>query len=381
MDKAGALETLLPMVQPAELWKESGRWNDYGPELLRFQDRHKRDFCLGPTHEEVITNIVKNDIRSYRQLPLNLYQIQTKFRDEIRPRFGLMRGREFIMKDAYSFDIDEQAMQDVYDKMYQAYCNIFDRLGLNYSAVEADNGSIGGNSSHEFHVLADSGEDDIAYNKALNYAANIEKVPAPLPTTTRADASQIPVYADHSVIVMSDFICGANVSGKHYTGANWERDAKTPSAADIREVVDGELCPGATNGETISICKGIEVGHIFQLGQKYSQSIDAYCSDESGEKVHYHMGCYGVGVSRIVAAAIEQNNDENGITWPEAMAPFDITIITIGYHKSELVKATADKMYADLQAKGYDVLLDDRNERPGIMFKDMELIGIPHHII
>eukprot|EP00095_Tigriopus_kingsejongensis_P000896 maker-scaffold258_size234804-snap-gene-0.0 protein:Tk00896 transcript:maker-scaffold258_size234804-snap-gene-0.0-mRNA-1 annotation:"hypothetical protein D910_00971" len=320
MDKAGALETLLPMVQPSELWKESGRWNDYGPELLRFQDRHKRDFCLGPTHEEVITNIVKNDIRSYRQLPLNLYQIQTKFRDEIRPRFGLMRGREFIMKDAYSFDIDEQAMQAVYDKMFQAYCNIFDRLGLDYSAVEADNGSIGGNSSHEFHVLADS-------------------------------------------------------------GANWERDGQTPTAVDIREVVDGELCPGATNGETISVCKGIEVGHIFQLGQKYSQSIDAYCSDESGEKVHYHMGCYGVGVSRIVAAAVEQNHDENGIKWPEAMAPFDITIITIGYHKSEKVKAAADTLYEDLQAKGYDVLLDDRNERPGIMFKDMELIGIPHHII
>ena len=471
MDRAGALEVLMPTVQPAELWQDSGRWNDYGPELLRMKDRHNRDFCLGPTHEEVITTMVKNDVQSYKELPLNLYQIQTKFRDEIRPRFGLMRGREFTMKDAYSFDIDEDSMQVVYDKMFEAYHNIFKRLDLEFCCVEADNGSIGGNSSHEFHVLASSGEDNIAFCKELDFAANVEmialspidktrseptesmtKVETPnvhtideLSTFCKVDASKtiktiivqgeespiallvrgdhklnevkaekipgvvvplafadtptvvkhtetepgsvgpiglsIPVYADHSVMVMSDFVCGANESDQHYTGANWERDTALPLPFDLREAQDGDLCPIGSRGETISIAKGIEVGHIFQLGQKYSKAMDAHCLDSNGKKVHYHMGCYGVGVSRVVAAAIEQNHDENGIIWPESIAPFQVAIVTIGYQKSELVKETADKLYNELIEQGYDVLLDDRKERPGIMFKDMELIGIPHQFV
>ena len=470
MDKSGALEVLLPGVQPAELWQESGRWEDYGPELLRLKDRHKREFCLGPTHEEVITTLVKNEIRSYRQLPLNLYQIQTKFRDEVRPRFGIMRGREFIMKDAYSFDVTKQGLQKAYDIMYQAYERIFTRLGLEFSAVEADTGTIGGSSSHEFHVLADSGEDDIAFCKALNFAANVETIDLPAPGEARAQAREkmvevdtpgvktieqlatalnipasqtvktlivkgkdglvalvvrgdhelnsvkaealenvispiafasqeeikqaigtepgsigpvglnLPMVIDQSVAVMTDFVCGANKPDKHLTGVNWERDLPVPKIADLRQAQQGDPCPGAKNGETISIRRGIEVGHVFQLGRKYSRAMNAYCLNEQGEKVLLYMGCYGIGVSRIVAAAIEQNHDEAGIIWPEAIAPFSVCIVTIGYNRSEKVKHAADNLYQQLVELGIEVLLDDRNERPGVLFSDMELIGIPHRI-
>ena len=470
MNNSGALELLMPGVQPAELWRESGRWEDYGPELLRFKDRHQREFCLGPTHEEVITTIVKNEIRSYRQLPLNLYQIQTKFRDEVRPRFGIMRGREFIMKDAYSFDVTKEGLQTAYDLMYQAYERIFTRLGLEFSAVEADTGTIGGSSSHEFHVLADSGEDDIAFCKALNFAANVETIALSAPDQTRQAASMpltlvdtpgvktidqlcqamnveasqtvktlivkgtqglvalvirgdhelnsvkaealdsvlspiafashkeikqalgtepgsigprnlnLPIVIDHSVAVMSDFVCGANEADKHYTGVNFERDLVLPDIADLRQAQQGDLCPGAENGETISIRRGIEVGHVFQLGRKYSRAMNAYCLNEQGEKTLLFMGCYGVGVSRIVAAAIEQNNDERGIIWPQAIAPFDVCIVAIGYNRSEKVKQVSEALYQQLQGEGIDVLLDNRNERPGVLFSDMELIGIPHRI-
>ncbi len=470
MNNSGALEVLLPGVQPAELWQQSGRWEDYGPELLRLKDRHKRDFCLGPTHEEVITEIVKNEVRSYRQLPLNLYQIQTKFRDEVRPRFGIMRGREFIMKDAYSFDVSKEGLQKAYDIMYQAYEKIFTRLGLEFSIVEADNGAIGGSSSHEFHVLADSGEDDIAFCKELDFAANVETITLPMPTESRAaptedmtlvdtpgaktidqlteslqvKASQtvktlivkgtdglvalilrgdhelnsvkaeaveniispisfasqeevkaaigtepgsigpvglnIPIIIDQSVAVMSDFICGANQQEKHLTGVNWERDLPLPQAADLRQAQCGDPCPGATKGETISIRRGIEVGHVFQLGRKYSRSMNAYCLNEQGEKTLLFMGCYGIGVSRIVAAAIEQNHDQRGIIWPQALAPFSVCIVAISYNRSEKVKSAADQLYQKLQDCGIEVLLDNRNERPGVLFSDMELIGIPHRI-
>ena len=470
MDKSGALELLLPGVQPAELWQESGRWQDYGPELLRLKDRHQRDFCLGPTHEEVITSIVKNEIRSYRQLPLNLYQIQTKFRDEIRPRFGIMRGREFIMKDAYSFDVSEENSKLAYDKMYKAYERIFDRLGLDHSAVEADTGSIGGSSSHEFHVLADSGEDNIAFCKALKFAANVETVALPAPGQERPAAAEsmssvdtvdvktieqlcdmldvpssktvktlivkgteglialvvrgdhelnavkaealenvaipisfasqkdimtvigtetgsigpvgleIPVIVDHSVAEMSDFICGANKKDKHLRGVNWERDLPLPQTADLRQAQDGDLCPGAENGETLTIRRGIEVGHVFALGRKYSRAMNAYCTNESGEKTLLFMGCYGIGVSRIVAAAIEQNNDDKGIIWPESLAPFKVCIVAIGYNRSDKVKQASETLYQQLSDSGVDVLLDNRNERPGVLFSDMELIGIPHRI-
>lgn len=470
MDNAGALELLLPAVQPAELWQESGRWQDYGPELLRIKDRHQRDFCLGPTHEEVITSIVKNEIRSYRQLPLNLYQIQTKFRDEVRPRFGIMRGREFIMKDAYSFDVSEENAKHAYDKMYKAYEKIFDRLGLDYSAVEADTGSIGGSSSHEFHVLADSGEDKIAFCKAANFAANVETIelpapeqqrPAPSETMTTVDTKgvktieqlaeklaipasrtlktlivkgnnglvalvirgdhelnavkaealdnvstpisfansrdildvigthtgsigpvglNIPIVIDHSVAVMSDFVCGANQKDKHLKGVNWERDLPMAQTADLRQAQDGDHCPVGKNSETLTIRRGIEVGHVFQLGRKYSRAMNAFCTNEEGEKTLLFMGCYGIGVSRIVAAAIEQNNDEHGIIWPESIAPFKVCIVSIGYNRSEKVRQTSEKLYQQLTRTGIEVLLDNRNERPGVLFSDMELIGIPHRI-
>lgn len=470
MDQSAAMEVLLPAVQPADLWQESGRWNDYGPELLRFVDRHKRDFCYGPTHEEVITQLVKNDIRSYKQLPVNFYQIQTKFRDEIRPRFGLMRGREFIMKDAYSFDIDADAMKRSYQIMRDAYVRIFDRLNLEYCMVDADSGSIGGSSSQEFHVLADSGEDDIAFCHSLNYAANVELVPAGKPQAQCDSAQQemtkvatpnvhtmdqlaqffdvdltktvktlivqghkspialvlrgdhqlnavkaekiegviapltmatddqikqatgseagsigpvglnIPVYVDHSASVLSDFIGGANESGYHLTGINWQRDTTFTQSVDLRQVIEGDLCPEGSNGETITIRKGIEVGHIFELGQKYSAAMDATCLDSNGKAIQLYMGCYGIGVSRIVAASIEQNNDDAGIIWPESIAPFHVVIIPIGYQKSDLIKKTADDLYQQLSDQGIEVLLDDRDERPGVMFKDMELIGIPHTI-
>ena len=470
MDNAGALELLLPGVQPAELWQESGRWQDYGPELLRMKDRHDRDFCLGPTHEEVITSIVKNEIRSYRQLPLNMYQIQTKFRDEVRPRFGIMRGREFIMKDAYSFDVSEQDSKLAYDKMYKAYERIFNRLGLDYSAVEADTGSIGGSSSHEFHVLADSGEDDIAFCKALNFAANVETIALPATQKQRPAATQtmemvdtagvktiaqlsekldvpasetvktlivngteglvavvvrgdhelnavkaealdqvsipisfasekdiktvigaasgslgpvglkIPVIIDYSVAIMADFVCGANQKDKHLTGVNWERDLPLAQTADLRQAQQGDLCPGAENGETLSIRRGIEVGHVFQLGRKYSRAMNAYCTNDEGENTLLFMGCYGIGVSRIVAAAIEQNNDERGIIWPESLAPFKVAIVAIGYNRSENVKQASESLYDALTEAGIEVLLDNRNERPGVLFSDMELIGIPHRI-
>ncbi len=470
MNNSGALEVLMPGVQPAELWRESGRWEDYGPELLRLNDRHNRDFCLGPTHEEVITTLVKNEIRSYRQLPLNLYQIQTKFRDEVRPRFGIMRGREFIMKDAYSFDVDKEGLQKAYDIMYAAYQKIFTRLGLEFSAVEADNGAIGGSSSHEFHVLADSGEDDIAFCKALEFAANVETVALPPPADSRPEASEpmrevntpdvktieqlatslnvsasqtvktlivkgedglvalvirgdhelnavkaealenvispiafasqdeisreigaepgsigpvglnLPIVIDQSVAVMADFICGANKPEKHLVGVNWERDLPLAEIADLRQALQGDPCPGAQNGETISIRRGIEVGHVFQLGRKYSRSMNAYCLNEHGEKTLLYMGCYGIGVSRIVAAAIEQNHDEAGIIWPESITPFSVCIVAIGYKRSEKVRQAADQLYQQLVDTGVEVLLDDRNERPGVLFSDMELIGIPHRI-
>ena len=462
MDRSGALELLMPGVQPAELWQQSGRWQDYGPELLRLKDRHQRDFCLGPTHEEVVTMIVKNEIRSYRQLPLNLYQIQTKFRDEVRPRFGIMRGREFIMKDAYSFDVSKQGLQNAYDIMYQAYERIFTRLGLEFSAVEADTGTIGGSSSHEFHVLADSGEDDIAFCKSLNFAANVETIAMPAPSQTRAQASQpmklvdtpgvksieqlcdalevaacqtvktlivkgsqglvalvirgdhelnavkaealenvvapisfashdeiekelgtkpgsigpvglkLDIVIDQYVAIMADFICGANQVDKHLTGVNFERDLVVPTIADLKQAEQGDPCPGAKNGETISIRRGIEVGHVFQLGRKYSRAMNAYCLNEQGEKTLLYMGCYGIGVSRIVAAAIEQNNDERGIIWPQSIAPFDICIVAIGYNRSEKVKQVSEDIYQRLRKSGVDVLLDNRNERPGVLFSDME---------
>lgn len=475
MHKAGAQEVLMPMVQPADLWEESGRWEDYGPELLRMQDRHARPFVLGPTHEEVITKLVSYEISSYKQLPLNLFQIQTKFRDEIRPRFGVMRGREFLMKDAYSFHLTEECLQSTYDVMHQAYCNIFDRLGLNYRPVIADTGSIGGDASHEFHVLADSGEDDIAFSDGSDFAANVEKAEALAPTTARQAPSQVlekvatpdvhsieevakffavnpeqtvktllvlgeaeegqeaPVIAlvlrgdhelnevkaekiagiaapitfaneeqiakaagcdagsigpvglniqiivDRSAAVMSDFICGANETGFHYQGANFDRDITEFQVEDIRNVVAGD--PSPCGSGHIEIKRGIEVGHIFQLGKKYADAMNAGVLTESGKHETLHMGCYGIGVSRIVAAAIEQNHDENGIKWPQAIAPYQVAILPMNMHKSHRVSEVANKLYQDLTQAGIDVLFDDRKERPGVMFKDMELIGIPTTIV
>ncbi len=472
MNAAGALEVLMPAIQPAELWQESGRWVQYGPELLRVKDRHDREFCVGPTHEEVITDLARNELNSYKQLPINMYQIQTKFRDEIRPRFGLMRGREFIMKDAYSFHADQASLQETYDRMHQAYCNVFSRLGLNFRPVQADTGSIGGTGSHEFHVLADSGEDDIAFSNVSDYAANIEKaeaiprekargaateemrlvdtpdtktidalvqgfglaiektiktlvvhaaeegklialivrgdhelneikaanlelVASPLQMANEAEIRAaigagpgslgpvnlpIPCIVDRSVALMSDFASGANIEDKHYFGVNWERDLPLPTVADLRNVVAGDPSPDGQG--TLEIKRGIEVGHIFQLGTKYSEAMNCQVLGENGKPVTLTMGCYGIGVSRVVAAAIEQNFDERGIRWNDALAPFQIALVPLRY-ETEQVREATDNLYAELTAAGYEVLLDDRDKKtsPGIKFADMELIGIPHRVV
>ena len=469
MNKSKALEVLMPVAQPAEIWKESKRWEEYGPELLRFKDRHDRDFCLGPTHEEVITKIAKQYLRSYKQLPINLYQIQTKFRDEIRPRFGVMRSREFIMKDAYSFHIDEQSLNETYQVMHQTYCNIFDRIGFDYRSVLADSGTIGGDSSHEFHVLAESGEDAICFSDGSDYAANIERVetlPQGEPKSaekalelvetpgvkTIADVCnllkvepinsiktlivqgndnnlvalvlrgdhelnevkaskidgikqplqmaeevvvkkqlgcsfgsigvvnlEIPVIVDFAAAALSDFICGANEDDKHFVGVNWGRDTKKIIASDLRIVVSGDPSPDGKGN--LEIKRGIEVGHIFQLGTKYSDSMNANVIGEDGRSVNMNMGCYGIGVTRIIAASIEQNHDDRGIIFPEAIAPFQLVIVPINYNKSSRVKALADQLYMDCIEQNIEVLLDDRKERPGIMFADSELIGIPHRLV
>jgi prolyl-tRNA synthetase len=462
----------MPLFQPAELWQESGRWEEYGPELLRVKDRHGREFCAGPTHEEVITDLARNELNSYKQLPLNLYQIQTKFRDEIRPRFGLMRGREFIMKDAYSFHQDQASLQQTYDRMHQAYCNVFTRLGLNFRPVEADTGSIGGTGSHEFHVLADSGEDDIAFSDSSDYAANIEKAEAIPRETARGAATEalrlvdtpnaktiadlvsqfdlaiektvktlvvhaaeagklialiirgdhelneikaanlaqvasplafaseaelrdaigtgagslgpmnlpLPCIVDRSAALMSDFGIGANIDDKHYFGVNWERDLPLPEVADLRNVVAGDPSPDGKG--TLVIKRGIEVGHIFQLGTKYSTALNCQVLGDNGKPVILTMGCYGIGVSRVVAAAIEQNFDERGILWNDTLAPFQIALVPLRY-ETEVVREATDKLYAELTAAGFEVLLDDRDKKtsPGIKFADMELIGIPHRIV
>ncbi len=470
MDRAGAQELLMPAVQPAELWQESGRWDQYGPELLRFTDRHGREFCFGPTHEEVITDLVRREIQSYKQLPANFYQIQTKFRDEVRPRFGVMRAREFLMKDAYSFHLDEASLQETYDTMYETYSRIFSRLGLDFRAVMADTGAIGGRASHEFHVLADSGEDAIAFSDSSDYAANVElaealppgeprpapgqpmqtvdtpgqhtieevsrflgvepartvktllvkgeeedvvalvlrgdhelneikaeKLPQVRAPLTFADEAEIravtgagpgsvgpvglsiPVIADHSAAQLGDFVCGANEDGKHLTGVNWGRDLPEPEAADLRNVVEGDPSPDGKG--RLVIKRGIEVGHIFQLGNKYSAAMKATALDESGRQKVLEMGCYGIGVSRVVAAAIEQNHDERGIIWPDAIAPFQVALLPMNMHKSVRVREAAEKLYRELTDAGIEVLFDDRKERPGVMFADMELIGIPHRLV
>ncbi|SFB90291.1 prolyl-tRNA synthetase [Marinospirillum celere] len=470
MDKSGAQEVLMPGVQPAELWQESGRWDEYGKELLRLQDRHSRDFCVGPTHEEVITDLVRKELRSYKQLPANFYQIQTKFRDEIRPRFGIMRAREFIMKDAYSFHLNQESLVETYEVMHRTYSNIFTRLGLDFRPVIADNGSIGGTGSHEFHVLADSGEDDIVFSDTSDYAANIEKAEALPRETERSQAKEelrlvdtpdaktiaqlveqfglpiektvktlvvkaaegglialiirgdhelneikasnlpqvasplematdeeikaaigagpgslgpiklpIPCIIDRSVEKMSDFGAGANIDGQHYFGINWERDLPLPEVADLRNVVEGDPSPDGQG--KLLIKRGIEVGHIFQLGTKYSEAMNATVLDENGKSVPMIMGCYGIGVTRIVASAIEQNHDDAGIIWPNAIAPFEVALVPMNAHKSELVRDTSEKLYQELTAAGIDVLLDDRDERPGSKFADLELIGIPHRIV
>ena len=474
MDRSGAQELLMPAVQPAELWQESGRWDKYGPELLRLKDRHQRDFCFGPTHEEIITDLIRRELKSYRQLPANFYQIQTKFRDEVRPRFGVMRAREFLMKDAYSFHIDEASLQETYEVMHATYTRIFTRIGLAFRPVAADSGAIGGSASHEFHVLADSGEDAIAICGKCDYAANVELAAALPPLGKRAAASKalervdtpdkhgiedvcrflkvepaqtvktllvkgtggvialvlrgdhemnivkteklpqvakplmfvtpgevelaagcepgsigpvglkITVIADESAARLSDFVCGANSNGKHLRNVNWGRDLPEPEIADFRNVVEGDPCPTLHHSNcagTLSIRRGIEVGHIFQLGTKYSETLQATVLDEAGRAVVTPMGCYGIGVSRVVAACIEQNHDANGIVWPDAIAPFHLALVPIGYHKSAAVKEAVDKLYAELTAAGFDVLLDDRNERPGVMFADMDLIGLPHRLV
>lgn len=470
MDKVGAQEILMPAVQPAELWQETGRWEQYGPELLRFADRHQRLFCFGPTHEEIITDLIRHEIRSYKQLPVNFYQIQTKFRDEIRPRFGVMRAREFLMKDAYSFHLDQASLGQTYRQMYETYSRIFERIGLIFRAVQADTGTIGGKISHEFHVLAATGEDAIAFSDKSTYAANVELAeilpsfdkPAPPKETlslietpeqhTIEEVSQflnispqrclktllvqggegelvalilrgdhdlneikaqklsqvasplqfatpeqvretcgagvgslgpvglkIPIVADYSAARSADFICGANVDGQHLIGVNWGRDLPEPITADIRNVTDGDPSP---DGEgTLSIARGIEVGHIFQLGGKYSQTMNAAVLDKTGSAITLTMGCYGIGVSRVVAAAIEQNHDEYGIIWPTSIAPFQLALVPINSHKSMRVRETTDRLYAELQAAGFEVLLDDRQLRPGVIFADMDLIGIPHRLV
>ena len=470
MNRAGAVEVYLPHVVPAELWEETGRWDKFGPQLLKIKDRHERDFLFGPTHEEVITDIVRKDIRSYRQLPINLYQIQVKFRDEIRPRFGVMRGREFLMKDAYSFDVDRDALMRSYQAMYDAYERIFTRLGLTFRAVEADTGAIGGFASHEFQVLAESGEDAIAWSPTSHYAANVEqaeaiapathrtlpaetmaKVPTPSQSTceqvtallglplqrsvkclmihaqdkvqmllvrgdhmgnevkigklpglgawrwaTEAEivaatgcapgylgpvglAAGVPLIVDRSVAVMSDFVCGANEKDFHLRGVNFGRDAREPDlVADIRNVVDGDPSPDGKG--TLQILRGIEVGHVFALGTRYSVDMGATYLDARGQSHPIEMGCYGIGVTRVVAAAIEQNHDAKGIVWPPAMAPFAVALAPIGYDRNEAVRAAADRLHDELEAAGVEVLLDDRGERPGVMFADLELIGIPHRV-
>jgi prolyl-tRNA synthetase len=470
MNRAGAQEVLMPAVQPAELWQESRRWDAYGPELLRITDRHGREFCYGPTHEEVITDLIRNEIHSYRQLPANFYQIQTKFRDEIRPRFGVMRAREFLMKDAYSFHLEPASLDETYEQMYQTYCRIFDRLGLDYRPVQADTGAIGGKLSHEFHVLAASGEDAIAFSDSSDYAANVELAPALAPTTPRPPAGEamtkvdtpgqhtieqvsaflkvdparclktllvkgsehpvialvlrgdhelnavkaekleavatplafasaeevraatgaapgsvgpvglaIPVLADHSALNVANFVCGANEDDKHYQHVNWGRDLSEPDAVDIRNVQEGDPSPDGKG--TLQIKRGIEVGHIFQLGTKYSEAMQATVLDDQGKASVMTMGCYGIGVSRVVAAAIEQNHDDKGIIWPDPIAPFHVAILPMNIHKSERVAEEARRLYQELTSAGYDVLLDDRGERAGVMFADMELIGIPHRIV
>lgn len=482
MDNAGAQEVLMPVTQPAELWHESGRFVQYGPELARFNDRHNRQFVLGPTHEEVITDLARNELSSYKQLPMNFYQIQTKFRDEIRPRFGVMRSREFIMKDAYSFHANHESLLETYELMHATYCRIFQRLGLNFRPVQADTGSIGGTGSHEFHVLADSGEDDIAFSDSSDYAANIEMAEALAPAHARAAATAdmaristptqtacadvaallgislnqtvkaialvapvpnddpkaapvlrffllllrgdhdlneikasklnglagfrfateaeiidtlgcppgfigpvgvsdaVTVIADRSVAVMSNFVCGANEVGFHLSGVNFGRDLPEPSVvADIRNVVNGDPSP-CGNG-TLQIKRGIEVGHIFQLGQKYSEALGCKVLDETGKPLVITMGCYGIGVTRVIASAIEQNHDERGIIWPDAIAPFQIALVPMNWPKSERIKAASTELYEQLTRAGYDVLFDDRNERPGVKFSDIELLGIPHRLV
>lgn len=477
MNNAGSLEVLMPVTQPASLWEESGRYVQYGPELLRFKDRHTNDFVLGPTHEEVITDLARNELKSYKQLPANFYQVQTKFRDEIRPRFGVMRSREFIMKDAYSFHADQESLQETYDKMYEAYCKIFTRLGLDFRPVQADTGSIGGSGSHEFHVLASSGEDDIAFSTESDYAANIEmaeailvgdraaptqelkvvdtpnqktiadvssflgtdpahsvkallvqgvaaeegkaapvvalflrgdhelneikaekhpKIAAPLTFATEAQLAELgltagfvgprglvekglTVIVDRAASVLSDFVAGANEADKHATGVNWERDAQFSEVYDLRNVVEGDPSPDGKG--TLQIKRGIEVGHIFQLGKKYSEALGCKVLGEDGKPFTVTMGCYGIGVTRVVASAIEQNYDEKGIIWPAAIAPFEVAIVPMNAHKSPRTLEAAESLYAELQAAGFDVLLDDRNERPGVKFSDLELTGIPHRIV
>jgi len=475
MDRAGAIELLMPLVQPAELWQETGRWEKMGPELLRLKDRHGRDYAMQPTSEEVVTDIARSEIKSYRQLPVNFYHIQTKFRDERRPRFGLMRGREFTMKDAYSFDRDVEGLQRSYALMVDAYTRIFQRFGLTFRAVAADNGAIGGSGSQEFHVIADTGEDALVYCPTSDYAANIEAAEALPPTTVRAaptqqltktatpgkercedvaallglpltqtvksivlsveqeegrreiwllllrgdhelnevKASKLPgigpfrfaseaeivehfgckpgylgaigtikpvkVVADRSVAIMSDFVCGANEEGFHYTGANWGRDLPEPLVADIRNVVAGDPSPDGKG--VLEIQRGIEVGHVFQLGTRYSQDMKATYLDEKGQPQLMQMGCYGIGITRILGAAIEQNFDDKGIIWPASIAPFEVVLCPLGYDRSEAVKAAADELYAALQQAGVDVMLDDRGERPGVMFADWELIGVPHRVV
>ena len=473
MNKAGALEVLMPAVQPAELWEESGRWQKYGAELLRLQDRHGRDFCFGPTHEEIITDLARNELSSYKQLPINFYQIQTKFRDERRPRFGVMRAREFLMKDAYSFHANAESLQETYDAMHAAYCAVFERCGLNYRPVAADTGSIGGNASHEFHVLADAGEDAIAFSTESDYAANVELAEALAPKAQADAASEemrtvdtpnaktideiveqfkqpiertvktlivraneetdaelvaiimrgdhelneikaakhplltdpiqmateeeiraaigagpgslgpvglkMPVLVDRAAAVANDFSAGANEDGKHFFGLNWGRDVELGEIVDLRNVIEGD--PSPCGKGQITIARGIEVGHIFQLGQTYSEKLNCTVLDENGKSIVTTMGCYGIGVSRVVGAAIEQHHDENGIVWPTAMAPFQVTLIPMNMKKSERVRQAAEKLYNELKDAGIDVLFDDRDARPGVMFADCELIGIPHRVV
>ncbi len=470
MDRAGALEVLMPAVQPSELWEESGRWEQYGPELLRISDRHKRDFCFGPTHEEIITDLARNELRSYRQLPINYYQIQTKFRDEIRPRFGVMRAREFLMKDAYSFHLDEDSLRKTYAQMHDTYSRIFSRVGLDFRAVQADTGSIGGQASHEFHVLAESGEDAIVFSTESDYAANLELAEAVAPADERPAPSNpmrtidtpeqrsieevsrfleipasgclktllvrgaetevvalmlrgdhelnelkaakleqvadplemaspeqiqatagcsagsigpvglsVPLIADRAAAGLANFVCGANEDGRHLTGVNWDRDVPEPAVADLRNVEEGDPSPDGKG--VLTIARGIEVGHIFQLGRKYSEAMNATVLDEAGRAVVMTMGCYGIGVSRVVAAAIEQNHDAQGIIWPAAIAPFQVALLPMKLQKSQRVREGVEALYARMRSAGLEVLLDDRQVRPGFMFADMELIGIPHRVV